>query len=394
MDLRQLRTFVTIAEQGTVSRASAELRVAQPALSRQLQDLEGELGIKLFDRIRRRLVLTNEGKLLLADCRGALNAVSFIRERAQLLRRPDAGVLNVAATPQTIDGVLSGFLARYQKERPNVHVTLIEAVGAELMATLHRGEAHLLITTAGAIETSDRAVETIWLPSLEFVAASGLGTELAPSRRMDIRRLGSRPLLLLNRSFAVRQAFDATCRIAEFKPNIRFESRTPHTLFGACGGGSGHSRRALRPANPSIQVADRYADISEQSASRGVRSRFRQTACPAAGGGRVQSRFGKLCEGGFSDLAAIRPSFEESQATACPASVADAATARHSGIGAQFVEDEILDEDRLLADEMRDRAGNLISFSRSRTLCGEYCRPNKGRTGLPAASIATGEEVR
>jgi len=56
MDLRQLRTFVTIAEQGTVSRASAELRVAQPALSRQLQDLEGELGIKLFDRIRRRLV--------------------------------------------------------------------------------------------------------------------------------------------------------------------------------------------------------------------------------------------------------------------------------------------------------------------------------------------------
>ena len=72
MDLRHLRTFVTIAEQGTVSRASDELRVAQPALSRQLQDLEGELGIRLFDRIRRRLVLTTEGKLLLADCRGAL----------------------------------------------------------------------------------------------------------------------------------------------------------------------------------------------------------------------------------------------------------------------------------------------------------------------------------
>ena len=252
MDLRHLRTFVIIAEQGTVSRASAELRVAQPALSRQLQELEGELGIKLFDRIRRRLVLTTEGKLLLADCRSALNAVSFIRERAQLLRQPDAGVLNVAATPQTIDGVLSGFLARYQKERPNVHVTLIEAVGAELMATLHRGEAHLLITTAGAIETSDRAVETIWLPSLEFVAASGLGTELAPSRRMDIRRLGSRPLLLLNRSFAVRQAFDAACRIAEFKPNIRFESRTPHTLLALAEAGLGTA------VVPSVLPTHRY----------------------------------------------------------------------------------------------------------------------------------------
>ena len=62
MDLRQLRTFVTVAEQGTVSRASAALRVAQPALSRQIQDLENELGIKLFDRIRRRLILTDRGQ--------------------------------------------------------------------------------------------------------------------------------------------------------------------------------------------------------------------------------------------------------------------------------------------------------------------------------------------
>src|SRR5262249_42863844 len=113
MDLRQLRTFVTIAEQGTVSGASALLRVAQPALSRQIQELENDLGIKLFDRIRRRLILTTEGKLLLADCRGALSAVGSVKEHAQSLRRPDAGVLNVAATPQTIDGVLSVFLARY-----------------------------------------------------------------------------------------------------------------------------------------------------------------------------------------------------------------------------------------------------------------------------------------
>ena len=62
MDLRQLRTFVTVAEQGTVSRASAALRVAQPALSRQIQDLENELGIKLFDRIRRRLILNDRGQ--------------------------------------------------------------------------------------------------------------------------------------------------------------------------------------------------------------------------------------------------------------------------------------------------------------------------------------------
>jgi DNA-binding transcriptional LysR family regulator len=239
MDLRQLRTFVATADQGTVSGAAALLRVAQPALSRQIQELEDDLGIKLFDRVRRRLILTTEGRLLLADCRSALNSVSSIKERAQSLRRPDAGVLSVAATPQTIDGVLSVFLARYARERPNVLVTLIEAVGAELMAALYSGQAHVLLTTAGAIDANDQAVETIWLPSLEFVAASTAGARLSQSLRMDIRKLGSRPLLLLNKSFAVRQAFDAACRIAELKPNVRFESRTPHTLLALAEAGLG-----------------------------------------------------------------------------------------------------------------------------------------------------------
>ena len=69
MDLRHVRTFVTIAELGTVSRAAEHLRIAQPALSRQIGDLEKELGIKLFDRVGRRLLLTGEGEQLLTDCR-------------------------------------------------------------------------------------------------------------------------------------------------------------------------------------------------------------------------------------------------------------------------------------------------------------------------------------
>ena len=72
MDLRHLRTFATVAQQGTVSKASAELHIAQPALSRQIKDLEQELGVKLFDRVRRRLVLTSEGEQLLGDCRTPL----------------------------------------------------------------------------------------------------------------------------------------------------------------------------------------------------------------------------------------------------------------------------------------------------------------------------------
>src|SRR5262249_9906835 len=163
MELRHLRTFVTIAEQGTVSKAAVRLGIAQPALSRQIKDLESELRINLFDRIRRRLVLTAEGEQLLSHCRGILGAIGSLTEQSELLRRPDAGVLKVAATPQTIDGVLSTFLARYAKHRPEVRVKLTEAVGAPLMAVLERGEVHLVVTTAGAIQTGTHSIATTWL---------------------------------------------------------------------------------------------------------------------------------------------------------------------------------------------------------------------------------------
>ncbi len=95
MDLRHIRTFVTVAELGTVSKAASRLHVAQPALSRQIANLEDELGLKLFDRVGRRLLLTGEGEQLLSDCRGLLNYARALGERAQVLRRGDVGFLRV-----------------------------------------------------------------------------------------------------------------------------------------------------------------------------------------------------------------------------------------------------------------------------------------------------------
>ena len=81
MDLRHARTFVTVAELGTVSKAAERLHTAQPALSRQISHLEQELDLKLFDRVGRRLVLTGEGEQLLGDCRSLLSCASALAER-------------------------------------------------------------------------------------------------------------------------------------------------------------------------------------------------------------------------------------------------------------------------------------------------------------------------
>jgi DNA-binding transcriptional LysR family regulator len=231
MDLRHLRTFVAVAEQGTVSKASLRLRVAQPALSRQISDLEAELGVRLFDRIRRRLVLSADGERLLGECRTILTAVGSMRERALLLRRADTGVVKVVATPQTIDGVLSNFLPRYGQRRPHVQVKLTEAVGPNLPAILERGEAHIGVSVLEPIQAGSYPFEKVLLPPIEYRAACNPSLKLGDAGSIDIRSLGSHPLLLPDTTFFVRTIFDAVCHVADFTPNILFESRAPHALL-------------------------------------------------------------------------------------------------------------------------------------------------------------------
>jgi DNA-binding transcriptional LysR family regulator len=239
MDLRRLRTFISVVEQGTVSKASLQLHIAQPALSRQISELEEELGVRLFDRVRRRLVLTGEGERLLGHCRTVLGAVGSLSEQAQLLRRGESGILRVAATPQTIEGVFSSFLHRYAKRRPNVHIKLSEAVGGHQMEKLERGEIHVAIGFKRAIEAEGHAIESFELLPIDFLAACPDSVKLGTGGNADIARLAAHPLLLLDSSFWVRSTFDAACRLAGVKPDIFIESRAPHALLALAEAGHG-----------------------------------------------------------------------------------------------------------------------------------------------------------
>jgi len=230
MDLRHTRTFVTVAELGTVSKAAQRLRIAQPALSRQISALEEELGIKLFDRVGRRLRLTGEGEQLLGDCRGLLNYAAGVGDRARDLRRGDVGVLKVAATPLHIEGVFSQFLHRYADRYPNVKVQVTEGSGLEILAMLERGEIHLGQMLPHGVPLDDGRFGSQALEPAELLAA------WHPSMRVgvgaiEVARLAPYPLLLLNSGYGLRRAFDAACRLAGLTPNIRLETRSPHTLL-------------------------------------------------------------------------------------------------------------------------------------------------------------------
>jgi DNA-binding transcriptional LysR family regulator len=252
MDLRRARTFVTVAQLGTVSKAAQQLHIAQPALSRQINDLEREVGFKLFDRVGRRLVLTSEGEQFLGDCRGLLNYATAVGERAQLLRKGDTGTLIVAASAQHIESVLSQFLHRYAQRFPNVEVRVIEAAGSESLAMLERGEIHLAQNLLRAVEPKAQRFASLSFGTVELLAASHPSVALGRGAAIDISKLATVPLLLLASDFMVRRAFDAACRLAGITPNIRLASRAPHTVLALAEAGHGVA------IIPSQLKADRY----------------------------------------------------------------------------------------------------------------------------------------
>jgi DNA-binding transcriptional LysR family regulator len=239
MDLRHARTFVTVAEFGTVSGAAVRLRVAQPALSRQIIDLEHELGLRLFDRIGRRLILTSAGEQLLAGCRLLLNCAGAVKEQAQLLRHGDTGVLKVAGSPQHIESVLSGFLHRYAERYPKVQVDVSEGTGSEIITLLERGEIHLGQNLLHAVKLDENHFGSLPLGSVELLAACHTSTPIGPRRSIDVANLAAFPLLLMDGGFGFRRAFDAASRMAGLKPIVMFESRNPHTLLALAEAGHG-----------------------------------------------------------------------------------------------------------------------------------------------------------
>jgi len=239
MDLRHARTFVTVAELGAVSKAALRLRIAQPALSRQIIDLENELGLRLFDRIGRRLVLTGAGDQLLAGCRVLLNSAEAVKEQAQLLRHGDVGVLKIAGSAQHIESVLSQFLHRYAERYPKVQVGIREGTGSEILTMLERGEVHLGQNLLHAVKLDERHFGSLPLGSVELLAVCHPSMPLGRRRTIEVAGLAGVPLLLMDGGFGFRRAFDAAGRMAGLKPTIKFESRSPHALLALAEAGHG-----------------------------------------------------------------------------------------------------------------------------------------------------------
>ena len=145
MELRHLRYFVAVAEALNFTKAAARLRVAQPALSRQVQDLEDEIGVDLLTRSPRGVALTAEGKLFFDEVRELLKRTDEAVEKTRALARGEFGELQIGYSPSPTVEILPPALGAFQKAVPRVTVRLHDLAGNELADGVRNGTLELAV---------------------------------------------------------------------------------------------------------------------------------------------------------------------------------------------------------------------------------------------------------
>ena len=140
MELRHLRYFVAAAEAENVSRAATRLHVSQPALSRQIRDLEGELGFSLFERSAKSVRLTEAGKVFLTESRAVLQRVDEGVARARAAAQNGATELHVGYAPSPTVRIMPVVLRAFQAKFPRVRVRLHDLSTEEMLAGVREGQ--------------------------------------------------------------------------------------------------------------------------------------------------------------------------------------------------------------------------------------------------------------
>ncbi|WP_433794585.1 LysR family transcriptional regulator [Actinoplanes sp. CA-252034] len=214
MELRHLRYFVATAEAGTVSGAAARLHLTQPGLSRQLRQLEKDLGVPLFDRSTSRLELSTTGRALLPQARDLLQRADALKVAASFHALGRLERLTIGAPTVTLTDVVAPFIATLAPDDPTTDV--LGADGLTPAETLRLG-ADLAIGTIPApppLHGTALAVLPVWA----YVPA---GHPWAGRDRIALADLLNEPLILLPPAFTARQSWEAAVAGA---PHQRIEA--------------------------------------------------------------------------------------------------------------------------------------------------------------------------
>ena len=224
VDFRNFKYFEAVARFGNITRAAAELNMSQPPLSQQIQSMENEMGIKLFDRYKKGVVLTEEGKLLLQKISPLLRQydelLNYVSDPQNLIM----GSVTVAILP-IFSATLSDVLANMWEENLNIHFSIKEGHSNTIISLVVSGEAHIGITRL-PIHNPELNYSILGNDPIRVVVRED--DPLSKKEKILPKDLNGRPLVLI-RGSTTHSAFTQIVQSleeAKIKPNIIAHTET------------------------------------------------------------------------------------------------------------------------------------------------------------------------
>lgn len=225
MELRHLRYFLAVAEEGNVTRAAERLHISQPPLSQQLKDLERTLGVTLLNRSTQGVTLTAAGQAFRDEARHILQAAEQARLVALRAAKGQTGTLRVGFTSSAaFNPVVAGTLREFRRQWPDVQVLLEETNTTRLTEGLlhHKLDAAFLRPTAS--ELPELRVRRFKDERMKVVLPTS--HPLAHLQRIELRRLAQDPFVLFPRQvgLSLHDAIIGACQAAGFEPRLAQET--------------------------------------------------------------------------------------------------------------------------------------------------------------------------
>ena len=265
MELRHLRYFVAVAEEENVSRAALKLHVSQPGISRQIRDLEEEIGFQLFERSAKSVRLTAAGNVFLNEARAVLQRSDEAVEKARAAAAGGSGEIHVGYAPSLTVQILPHALRKFQAQFPNVRPILHDLSTEEMLAQLGEKKLQVALT----VRPSARLLRGFQFEELARYAmrvAVAPKHELAKSKSISLEQASRQPLIAYSRKdypeyhTMLEKLFAPVGR----KPRIAGEHDSVTSLIAAVESGHGFAlvpeclacmvgeRLKLIPLNPSL----------------------------------------------------------------------------------------------------------------------------------------------
>jgi DNA-binding transcriptional LysR family regulator len=238
MEFRQLRYFVTVAQELHFGKAAERLEITQPALSKQIRVLETELGIQLFTRTKRTVKLTKAGEIFLSEARQLLQQADRAIKLAQRTALGEVGRLTIGFTATAIYTVLPELIGRFRVHYPQVELEMLELCTEDQVTALNRSEIDL-----GFLHPpiDARGLEIYPILAEEFVAVLPKQHYLLFKQSLSLEDLAQESFILHPRSEGpfLYDEFLKLCHQAEFKPQIVKEVGSHQTRICLVAAGMG-----------------------------------------------------------------------------------------------------------------------------------------------------------